>query len=88
VLWAELWLLGGLPKTQLKAAAKAVSSSSTTTNNNSVRSSAAARPDWMLLRRRQDAAVLLLQWGLARLSAAEDFEWLGVRPTAARAYAR
>jgi hypothetical protein len=28
VLWAELWLLGGLPKSQLKAAAKAVSSSS------------------------------------------------------------
>jgi hypothetical protein len=43
---------------------------------------------WTFLRRRQSAAVLLLGWGLARLSPQEDFEWLGVRPAAARAYAR
>ncbi|WIA31054.1 hypothetical protein OEZ86_001084 [Tetradesmus obliquus] len=35
-----------------------------------------------------DAAVLLLGAGLARLPAAEDWEWLGVRPAAVKAYTR
>jgi hypothetical protein len=104
VLWAELWLSGGLPKAQLKAAAKSVSSSSSSSSSGSSSSgssgssssshprlavsSLSARSSWLLLRQRKDAAVVLLDWGLARLSPQEDFEWLGLRPAAAKAYAR
>ena len=37
---------------------------------------------------RRDAAAALLEHGLARLPPAEDEEWLGLRHSAAHAYAR
>jgi hypothetical protein len=86
MLWAELKLLGGLPASQLKAAAKAVSCcSSAEQPQGNIHQSAC--PSWLLLRRR-DAAVLLLGSGLARLSPPEDFEWLGVSPAAVKAFTR
>ncbi|KAF6256912.1 hypothetical protein COO60DRAFT_59082 [Scenedesmus sp. NREL 46B-D3] len=111
VLWAELGLLGGLPGSQLRAAAKAISSSSSSSGGSTEQPQAAAStaghtlysrssgseqaqpaphawPGWLLFRRRRDAALLLLGAGLARLAPPEDFEWLGVRPAAARACAR
>uniref|UniRef100_A0A383VZW7 Uncharacterized protein n=1 Tax=Tetradesmus obliquus TaxID=3088 RepID=A0A383VZW7_TETOB len=90
VLWAELSLLGGLSAPQLKAAAKALSSSSSSSSNAEQPQAIPAGsswPGWLLLRYR-DAALLLLGAGLARLPAAEDWEWLGVRPAAVKAYTR
>lgn len=87
-VWAELWVKG-LPAKQLKQLAAAVAVGSATEK-------AAAAPGaysssstvWWLISRRKDVASQLLQTGLAEVVPHEEFEWLGYRSAAIRAYSR